>query len=113
MQRLVGSAFDDRADEISGIADCAVLNSEQILANRYRLVLLVGQGAMGAVYDAEDLVFNRRVALKQMQYAPEATDRVIEQTRAQFEREAKILATLRHPNLPRVSDYFTAGDQQF
>jgi serine/threonine-protein kinase len=90
-----------------------VLNTDQILANRYRLVLLVGQGAMGAVYDAEDLVFNRRVALKEMQYAPEASDKLIQQTRAQFEREAKILATLRHPNLPRVSDYFTFGDQQF
>ena len=90
-----------------------MLNSDQILANRYRLVLLVGQGAMGAVYDAEDLVFNRRVALKEMQYAPEASDKQIEQTRAQFEREAKILASLRHPNLPRVTDYFTFGDQQF
>ncbi len=90
-----------------------MLNTDQILANRYRLVLLVGQGAMGAVYHAEDLVFNRRVALKQMQYAPEASDRLMEQTRAQFEREARILATLRHPNLPRVTDYFTFGDQQF
>ncbi len=53
--------------------DDAVLNSDQILANRYRLILLVGQGTMGAVYDAEDLVFNRRVALKRMRFAPEAS----------------------------------------
>ena len=90
-----------------------MLNSDQILANRYRLILLVGQGTMGAVYDAEDLVFNRRVALKRLRYAPEADERIIEQARAQFEREAKILATLRHPNLPRVSDYFTFSDQEF
>jgi serine/threonine-protein kinase len=90
-----------------------VLNSDQILANRYRLILLVGQGTMGAVYDAEDLVFNRRVALKRLRYAPEASERVIEQTRAQFEREAKLLAALRHPNLPRVTDYFTFSDQEF
>src|SRR5512139_251362 len=68
---------------------------------------------MGAVYDAEDLVFNRRVALKRLHYAPEATPKAIEQTREQFEREAKILATLRHPNLPRVTDYFTFSDQEF
>src|SRR5512143_3233129 len=68
---------------------------------------------MGAVYDAEDLVFNRRVALKRLRYAPEADERIIEQTRAQFEREARILATLRHPNLPRVTDYFTFDDQEF
>jgi serine/threonine-protein kinase len=90
-----------------------VLNSDQILANRYRLILLVGQGTMGAVYDAEDLRFNRRVALKRLRYAPEANERIIEQTRAQFEREAKILATLRHPNLPRVTDYFAFSDQEF
>ncbi|HSD84183.1 MAG TPA: serine/threonine-protein kinase, partial [Anaerolineae bacterium] len=83
------------------------------LANRYRLILLVGQGTMGAVYDAEDIVFGRRVALKRMRYAPEASERVIAQTRVQFEREAKILARLRHPNLPRVTDYFMFGDQQF
>ncbi len=90
-----------------------MLNTDQILANRYRLILLVGQGTMGAVYDAEDLVFNRRVALKRLRYAPEASPKIIEQTRAQFEREAKILATLRHPNLPRVTDYFTFSDQEF
>lgn len=90
-----------------------MLRSDQILANRYRLILLVGQGTMGAVYDAEDLVFHRRVALKQMRYAPEATERIKEQTRTQFEHEAKILATLRHPNLPRVTDYFAFADEQF
>ena len=90
-----------------------MLDSDQILANRYRLILLVGQGTMGAVYDAEDLVFNRRVALKRLRYAPEASPKIIEQTRAQFEREAKILATLRHPNLPRVTDYFAFSDQEF
>ena len=90
-----------------------MLNTDQILANRYRLILLVGQGTMGAVYDAEDLVFNRRVALKRLRYAPEASPKIIEQTRVQFEREAKILATLRHPNLPRVTDYFTFSDQEF
>jgi serine/threonine protein kinase len=90
-----------------------VQNTDQILANRYRLILLVGQGTMGAVYDAEDLVFNRRVALKRLRYPPEASPRVIEQTRAQFEREARILATLRHSNLPRVNDYFAFSDQEF
>jgi eukaryotic-like serine/threonine-protein kinase len=90
-----------------------VLNSDQILANRYRLILLVGQGTMGAVYDAEDLVFNRRVALKRLRYGPDVNAHIIEQSRAQFEREAKILATLRHPNLPRVTDYFTFSDQEF
>ena len=95
------------------MTDNAVLNTEQILANRYRLILLVGQGTMGAVYDAEDLVFKRRVALKRLRYPPEANEHIIQQTRAQFEREAKILATLRHPNLPRVTDYFTFSDQEF
>jgi serine/threonine-protein kinase len=90
-----------------------VPHDEQLLANRYRLIQLVGQGTMGAVYDAEDLVFKRRVALKRLRYDPEVGAHIIEQSRAQFEREAKILATLRHPNLPRVTDYFTDGNQEF
>lgn len=102
-----------RAPDWCGIDDDAVLNTDQILANRYRLILLVGQGTMGAVYDAEDLVFKRRVALKRLRYDPEVGAHIIEQTRAQFEREAKILATLRHPNLPRVTDYFAFSDQEF
>jgi serine/threonine-protein kinase len=90
-----------------------VFYPDQILANRYRLIGLVGQGTMGAVYSADDLLLVRRVALKHLHYAPEASEKIVAQTRHQFEREARILATLNHPNLPRVTDYFELTGQQF
>ena len=73
------------------------------LAQRYRIIRLLGQGGMSRVYLAEDSRLGVQVAVKQnLQATPEA--------RRQFEREARILARLSHPNLPRVSDHF--ADQQ-
>lgn len=72
----------------------------QILNNRYRLVNLLGQGGFGAVYRAWDLSLKTPCAVKRnFDTTPEA--------QIQFEREAHLLATLHHPNLPRVTDYFT------
>lgn len=73
------------------------------LENRYRLDRLLGQGGMGAVYRAWDQRLEQWVALKEnMMTSAEA--------QAQFEREAKVLARLRHPNLPRVIDHFVTKD---
>jgi eukaryotic-like serine/threonine-protein kinase len=76
----------------------------QILNNRYRIVKLLGQGGFGAVYRAWDLTLNVPCAVK------ESFEQVAE-TQRQFLREAQILAGLRHPNLPRVTDYFTVQGQ--
>ena len=84
------------------------LNSSVIIAGRYRLLDRLGQGGMGAVYLARDLRFQRRtVALKEnLNPAPEA--------RAQFRLEAELLATLRHPHLPNVTDHLiTREGRQF
>jgi serine/threonine protein kinase len=75
------------------------LNISQVLNNRYRIVSLLAQGGMGAVYRAWDMNLRMAVALKEnLETAPAAS--------RQFEREATILANLNHPNLPRVIDYF-------
>lgn len=75
------------------------LRSGEVLHNRYRIVRPLGQGGFGAVYRAEDLNLKVPCALKEnLDYWDEAL--------RQFEREALILAGLRHPNLPRVIDYF-------
>ncbi len=71
----------------------------QVLQNRYRIVKLIGQGGFGAVYRAWDLSLNHPCALK------ENFDTSTEAQR-QFQREASILANLRHPHLPRVTDHF-------
>lgn len=76
----------------------------QILHDRYRIDGLLGQGGMGAVYDALDLRLGIRCAVKENLLFTEAAQR-------QFEREARLLATLRHPHLPRVSDHFVIPGQ--
>ena len=75
------------------------LAPEQILRDRYRIDALIGQGGMGAVYDGWDASLHIRVAIKENQIFTEAAQR-------QFEREARLLAALKHPNLPRVIDHF-------
>jgi len=70
------------------------------LNNRYRILRLLGQGGMGAVYLAEDENLpGRQVAVKEnLDLAQNARD--------QFKREATILARLKHPHLPQVTDHF-------
>src|SRR5882762_2204291 len=77
-----------------------------ILQERYRIVGLLGQGGMGAVYEAIDQRLDATVALKETLF----TD---ERLRRQFEREARLLARLHHGALPRVSDHFTEGGGEF
>ena len=69
------------------------LASGQVIHNRYRIARLVGQGGFGAVYRAWDMALEQPVALK------ENTGNGGDPQR-QFEREAKLLAGLRHSNLP-------------
>ncbi len=88
------------------------LSPDQILHDRYRVVGLMGTGGMGAVYQAYDSVLDRPVAIKQLQPDP-LTGRTPDQIRQQFLREAQSLAALHHPNLPRVTDYFTDGSLQY
>lgn len=83
-----------------------MLTPETILQGRYRIVRQLGQGGMGAVYEAVDQRLDTTVALKETLFADE-------RLRKQFEREARLLARLHHPALPRVSDHFSEGDGQF
>ena len=86
------------------------LNPGQVLHNRYRIDSLLGQGGMGAVYRAYDLTLNRPCALKEMVPPPGLGAAEVAQLRQQFHQEASTLASLSHPNLPRVTDYFNWGD---
>ncbi len=77
-----------------------------VLQDRYLIVRQLGQGGMGAVYEAVDQRLDTTVALKETLFADE-------RLRKQFEREARLLARMHHPALPRVSDHFSEGDGQF
>lgn len=83
-----------------------MLSPETVLQGRYRIIRQLGQGGMGAVYEAVDERLDTVVALKETLFADE-------KLRKQFEREARLLARLHHPALPRVSDHFNEGDGQF
>jgi serine/threonine protein kinase len=82
------------------------LQPETILHERYQILKKLGQGGMGAVYLAHDLTLETRVAVKtNFNPQPESV--------AQFLQEAQLLAALHHENLPRVTDYFVIGKEQY
>lgn len=87
-------------------AEYHLLSPDTILQSRYRIVRQLGRGGMGAVYEAIDLRLDHTVALKQTLTQDESLWK-------QFEREARLMARLNHPVLPRVSDYFTEGRRAF
>jgi outer membrane protein assembly factor BamB/tRNA A-37 threonylcarbamoyl transferase component Bud32 len=91
------------------------LQPGQVLQSRYRILGIVGMGGMGAVYQARDLHFPtvpRLVAVKEMiNMAQDQQFR--EQTMKNFEREAEILATLNHPAIPQIYDFFSFGDRAY
>ncbi|MGH9873595.1 MAG: protein kinase domain-containing protein [Pyrinomonadaceae bacterium] len=84
----------------------APLAADTLLQNRYRIVRQLGRGGMGAVYEALDQRLEITVALKETLSSEESM-------RKQFEREARLLAGMQHPALPRVSDHFVEGNRAF
>ena len=82
------------------------LTPGDVLQNRYRVVSLLGQGGMGAVYRAWDLRLEVPVALKEQLPQPGLDAGMLAQLRQQFKQEAVTLARLSHPHLVRVTDFF-------
>ena len=72
-----------------------MLPPDTLLHNRYRVVRQLGHGGMGAVYQATDQHFGRTVAVKESFFASSENGRA-------FEREAKLLASFRHPSLVTI-----------
>ncbi len=82
------------------------LVSNHLLQQRYRIINQVGRGGFGAVYKAEDTKFgNRLIAVKEMSQGslnPQESNAAAHA----FKREALLLGSLIHPNLPRIHDHF-------
>jgi len=76
---------------------------------RYRIGEQLGRGGMGRVYAADDLSLNRKVALKSL---PDAFAGDPERM-ARFEREAKLLASLNHPNIAAIYGLEQAEGKRF
>ncbi len=83
------------------------LSPNTLLQNRYLVVHLIGKGGMGEVYLAVDQRLGSAVALKRTFFSDD------ESLGNAFEREARTLARLRHPVLPKVSDHFIENGNQY
>ena len=76
-----------------------------MLADRYRIVSLIGRGGMGEVYRAEDLKLGQPVALK---FLPEDVARDADRL-ARFHGEVRVARQVSHPNVCRVYDISEVG----
>lgn len=72
----------------------------------YRIVRLLGEGGMGAVYEARQEPLDRRVALKTLHSDQAKNKELI----ARFFNEAKALSRIEHPSIVQVSDFGHAAD---
>lgn len=90
------------------------LRPGEVLRNRYRISRTLGQGGMGSIYLADDLRLQGRLcALKEVEHDKSLPSDLLKQARDQFQREATVLARLDHPNLPKVSDFFSIGGRDY
>jgi serine/threonine protein kinase len=83
-----------------------MIKAGEILQGRYRIERQIGAGGMGAVFVATDERFGSTVAIKETLFSDERLLKA-------FEREARLLNSLRHAALPRVSDHFIDENGQF
>lgn len=90
------------------------LKAGSTLQNRYSIIKVLGVGGMGSVYQARDLRFpnvTKYVAVKEIINIADPSMR--EMVSKIFEREANTLASLDHPSIPKIYDYFNQGDRSF
>ncbi len=91
------------------------LQPGSVLQGRYRITGVIGVGGMGSVYQARDMRFpnvTRYVAVKEMLNL--STDQSIrEMTLKTFERESDMLASLSHPAVPEIYDYFPSKTRAY
>jgi len=80
----------------------------EIIGDRYSILYILGQGGIGITYAAEDLKTGEKVALKAVSLRRTDDLKVLEL----FEREARILAQVQHPAIPRYIDYFEVGKRR-
>jgi serine/threonine-protein kinase len=84
------------------------------LRGRYRIRERIGQGGMGNIYLADDMRLEGRLcALKEVEYDRALPENILKEAREQFLREATVLARLDHPNLPKVSDFFSIEKRDY
>jgi len=76
------------------------------LNGRYEVLARLGAGGVGVVYQGRHVQLDRRVAIKVLQQSAAASP----EARRRFEREARVLSALAHPNIVPVTDFGVDGD---
>jgi serine/threonine-protein kinase len=90
------------------------IKTGEVLRGRYKIRRIIGQGGMGCIYLADDLrLEGRTCALKEVEHDRTLPSDLLREARDQFLREATILARLDHPNLPKVSDFFSVSSRDY
>jgi len=84
-----------------------------VLQGRYRIIRQIGGGGQALVYLAEDTNLGDLRAIKELTPDPNASPQERQAAYDQFQREARVLARLNHPNLARVWDHFRIGDNAY
>ena len=90
--------------ERGGSFDSAMLTGH-VLAGRYRLLELLGEGGMAHVYRAHDELLDRHVAVKVLRSGFAADPEFV----SRFRQEARNAASLHHPNIATIYDTGTDG----
>ncbi|MGD8554361.1 MAG: serine/threonine-protein kinase [Anaerolineales bacterium] len=106
--RRITRALEEQPDESGKLGQ---LQPGVSLQDRYLVLELLATGGMGSVYKGRDLHFpnvTRLVAVKEVLNTTSDAN-VYKMMVANFEREANLLATLSHPAIPRIFDYFVHG----
>jgi eukaryotic-like serine/threonine-protein kinase len=85
----------------------AAIATGTIIAQRYRLDQLIGQGGMGQVWAATHLVTDKRCALKFLKLVRDPRP----EARGRFLREARAASRVEHPNVIKISDVFDFDEQ--
>ncbi|HEY1587271.1 MAG TPA: serine/threonine-protein kinase, partial [Polyangia bacterium] len=80
----------------------------QVLADRYRIVRLLGEGGMGQVYEAQHLNINKRFAIKMLR--PEVIGSA--QSLQRFRQEAWAASSIGHENIVEIDDFATLPSGQ-
>ena len=96
----------DYVAELVPAVAAPLLREGELFDNTYRLMRLLGEGAMGAVYEATHARLAGRYAIKLLLLKPTVGSEAI----ALFAREARITSLLQHPNIVQVIDHNTTAD---
>ena len=102
---LRGPIWEDLARELASLEELSP--GERV--GLYEIRDLIGRGGMGAVYRARDLTLERDVAIKALTRGVPLDA----STLRRFEREAKLLASLNHPNIAAIYDFFQVEERSY